>query len=153
MEYNRGIIPRSRSAERPLVPDRNSVDNLGMKYISNICDQKGAPRVHLGMSNNLSSRRSAIHHERMSESAQSLLSLITIVRNTQKTHFSLPSPTAMILLLSPSQARSLLDNSISRVNEFANTNSDMKTYTRPESTRYSPFSICSSPTTSQTRTG
>ena len=72
------------------------------------------------------------------------------------TDFSLPSPTAMILLLSPSHARSLLEKRKERDQRIGTdptkgwaSGQENMTYTRPEMTLYSPFTICSSPTTSQ----
>ena len=70
-------------------------------------------QTYLGMTGDLPARCASVDHKRVSKPCYrkvkgSLNTTTVSLDATRYTYFSLPSPTAIILLLSPSQARSLL---------------------------------------------
>ena len=70
MEYDRGVVARRCRSERALVSDRDRVDDLRPRSVSqspSLTRRSRSAPTHLRMTDDLSGRRSTVHHERMPE--------------------------------------------------------------------------------------
>ena len=162
MEDDVGIVTSSCCSKWSLMSDRNRIYHLAVisKGVKSWSISEIFWITHFWMSQNLSGRRTRIHNKSMAEPSQNnkffgcRIAPNSLVNDW--TDFSLPSPTAIIRLLSPSHARSLLEGWKEKIKHRKRPHRGMNrwtrenmTYTRLEMTLYSPFTICSSPTTSQ----
>jgi hypothetical protein len=106
VEHDRRVVRGRRRAERALVADRDRIHRL--QCASAFLTVRICRAARLRVPANLARRRAGVHHERVTEPVTGRAVCTARRRRDGRTHFSRPSPTAIMRLLSPSHSTSLL---------------------------------------------